>query len=95
MISTGPSIFQQLYDAEINIEVSCFWDDGFLVRLGDRMNGYRAEAHVATWQEVEAWLRENAFKESPRPEPAEGRGELVRDLINEIDVGKPSDDYWP
>ena len=31
----------------------------------------------------------------PRPEPAEGRGELVRDLINEIDVGKPPDDYWP
>jgi hypothetical protein len=93
--SIQTSIFQQLYDDEINFEVSCFWDDGFHVRLGDRMNGYRAEAHVATWQEVEAWLRENAFKESPRPEPAEGRGELVRDLNNEIDVGKPPDDYWP
>ena len=95
MDSIQTSIFQQLYDDEINFEVSCFWDDGFHVRLGDRMNGYRAEAHVATWQEVEAWLRENAFKESPRPEPAEGRGELVRDLINEIDVGTPPDDHWP
>jgi hypothetical protein len=75
MSSTDPSIFQQLYDAEINFEVSCFWDDGFHVRLGDRMNGYRAEAHVATWQEVEVWLRENGFKEFPRAEPAEGRGE--------------------
>ena len=65
MDSIQTSIFQQLYDDEINFEVSCFWDDGFHVRLGDRMNGYRAEAHVATWQEVEAWLRENAFKESP------------------------------
>lgn len=34
------------------------------------------------------WLRENGFKEFPRLEPAEGRGEIVRDLINEIDVGK-------
>ena len=94
-MSTDPSIFQQIYDAEINFEVSCFWDDGFHVRLGDRMNGYRAEAHVATWQEVETWLRENAFKEFPRPAPAEGRGELVRDSINEIDVGTPPDDHWP
>jgi hypothetical protein len=32
-MSTAPSIFQRLYDAEINFEISCFWDDGFLVRL--------------------------------------------------------------
>ena len=93
MGSIHTSIFQQLYDDAINFEVSCFWDDGFHVRLGDRMNGYRAEAHLATWQEVEAWLRENAFKEFPAPSKA--RAELVRDLINEIDVGKPPDDYWP
>jgi hypothetical protein len=95
MDSIHPSIFQQLYDAEINFEVSCFWGDSFMVRLGDRMNGYRAEAHVATWQQVEAWLRENGFKEFSPPEPSEGRGELVRDMINEIEVGKPPDDYWP
>jgi hypothetical protein len=89
------SIFQQLYDAAINFEVACFYDDGFLVRLGDRMNGFRAVVHCATWQEVEAWLTENGLKEFPRTEPAEGRGELVRELINEIDVGTPPDDYWP
>ena len=37
MSTTDRSIFQQLYDAEINFEVSCFWDDGFHVRLGDRI----------------------------------------------------------
>ena len=95
MISTGPSIFQQLYDAEINIEVSCFWDDGFLVRLGDRMNGYRAEAHVATSQEVEAWLRENAFKDFPGPAPSEERGEVVRDLSTRSTSGHRRDDHWP
>jgi hypothetical protein len=63
--SIQTSIFQQLYEAEINFEVSCFWDDGFQVRLGDRMNGYRAEAHVATWQEVEAWLK--ALRGSEKP----------------------------
>jgi hypothetical protein len=89
------SIFQQLYDAEINFEISCFYDDGFVVRLGDRMNGYRAVVHCNTWHEVEAWLTENGFKELPRAEPEEGRGDLVRQMINEIDVGKPPDDYWP
>jgi hypothetical protein len=29
------SIFQRLYDSEINFEVSCFWDGEFDVRLGD------------------------------------------------------------
>ena len=52
MDSIQTSIVRRLYDAEINFEVSCFWDDGFHARLGDRMNGYRAEANVATWQEV-------------------------------------------
>jgi hypothetical protein len=60
------------------------------------MNGYRAVAHLANWQEGEGWLQENAFKEFPRAAPEEGRGDIVRDLINEIDVGKPpDDDYWP
>ena len=27
------SIFQRLYDSEINFEVSSFWDGGFDVRL--------------------------------------------------------------
>jgi hypothetical protein len=59
------------------------------------MNGYRAEAHVATWQEVEAWLTENGLKEFQRLALEEGRGELVREMINEIDVGTPPEDYRP
>jgi hypothetical protein len=34
------SILQRLYDSEINFEVSCFWDAGFDVRLGDAVNGF-------------------------------------------------------
>ena len=40
--------FQKIYDSEINIRISSFWDCGIEVRLGDEMNGYvarRSEAH--------------------------------------------------
>jgi hypothetical protein len=41
-------MFQQLYDSEINFEVSCFWDAGFDVRLGDAVNGLLAQDKVPT-----------------------------------------------
>jgi len=47
---------QRLYDSEINVAVSSFWDDGFYVKLGDEMNGYRAEGRCQTWADVEEWL---------------------------------------
>lgn len=31
---------QKLYDEEINFELSCFWDGGYRVRLGDESNGF-------------------------------------------------------
>lgn len=34
---------QKLYDSEINCTISTFWDVGFTVKLGDEMNGYKAE----------------------------------------------------
>jgi hypothetical protein len=37
------SIFQRLYDSEINFEVSGFYDAGFDVRLGDALNGFLVE----------------------------------------------------
>jgi hypothetical protein len=30
------SIMQRLYDSEINVAVSSFWDDGFYVKLATR-----------------------------------------------------------
>jgi hypothetical protein len=50
------SILQRLYDSEINAVVSCFWEDGVYVKLGDEMNGFVAEGHCATWADVEEWL---------------------------------------
>jgi len=31
---------QEIYNNEINFEISCFWDGGFTVKLGDNMNGF-------------------------------------------------------
>lgn len=55
-------VFQRLYDLEINFSVSCFWDGGFEVGLGDDMNGWRATGNVRTWEEVAPWLLANAMK---------------------------------
>lgn len=55
------SIFQRLYDSEINFEVSGFYDAGFDMRLGDALNGFVAQGKVETWEAAEAWLRDQAL----------------------------------
>jgi hypothetical protein len=62
------SIFQRLYDSEINFEVSGFYDAGFEVRLGDALNGFLAHGKVGTWAEAEAWLRDQAVAHFPDSE---------------------------
>jgi hypothetical protein len=62
------SIFQRLYDSEINFEVSGFYDAGFDVRLGDALNGFLAHGKVATWAEAEARLRDQALAHYPDSE---------------------------
>ena len=59
------SVFQRLYDSEINFEVSSFWDGGFDVRLGDTMNGFRERGKAQTWSQVAEWLRTAALKHYP------------------------------
>jgi hypothetical protein len=65
------SIFQRLYDSEINFEVSSFWDGGFDVRLGDAMNGFLEQAKAETWSQVEEWLRTAALRHYPNSAFAE------------------------
>ncbi len=36
-------ILQRLYDSEINFSLSTFWDAGFDWRLGDEVNGFKAD----------------------------------------------------
>jgi hypothetical protein len=56
---------QDLYDSEINFEISCFWDGGFLVRLGDKMNGFKTEMTVRTYSDAVGQLRTLAILHFP------------------------------
>lgn len=59
------SILQRLHDSEINASVESFFDRVWTVRLGDRMNGYRAETTVESFAEAEAWLDREARRLYP------------------------------
>ena len=58
-------VLQDLYDSEINAEISWLWDGGIDVKLGDELNGYRAEGKVSTVAEAAVWLRDEACKLYP------------------------------
>lgn len=60
------TIIEALHDSEINGEVSWFFDNTWRVKLGDRDNGYVAEAIVASAEEAAEWLRANAVRRYPQ-----------------------------
>lgn len=64
---------QRLYSSEINFSVSCFWDGRFDVKLGDDMNGFKAEANLDTYVEVLAWLDKEARLKYPNSFYATGK----------------------
>lgn len=47
---------QRLYDSEINFSISCFWDGGFVAKIGDTMDGFAAVAMTRTYREALEWL---------------------------------------
>jgi hypothetical protein len=57
------SIPQRLY--EINFSLSCFWDGGFTVKIGDGMNGFGAEETTRTYDEALQWLDRQACERYP------------------------------
>jgi hypothetical protein len=61
------ALMQRLYDSEINLTVqfSSFYDGGFIVKIGDNLNGFRAEDQVQKWSDVEKWLRMKAIELYP------------------------------
>jgi hypothetical protein len=69
--STLAHVLQQLYASEINCSVSCFWDGGWELRLGDEMNGWRANRTFKN-DELESqgvsWLIKNARAVWPQSE---------------------------
>jgi hypothetical protein len=64
--ATTLAILRDLYDSEINYAVSCLWDGGYDVRLGDDLNGYDAVVTgLQSWHEVAQWLKDAAISLYP------------------------------
>ncbi len=50
---------EAFYKAEINIQISTFWDGGWDVKIGDASNGYKAEeVCFYSLQELADWMME-------------------------------------
>jgi hypothetical protein len=61
-------ILISLYASAINASISWVWDGDIDVKLGDPLNGYKAEGKVGTVTEVADWLRDQAVRHYPSSE---------------------------
>lgn len=59
---------QAIYDQEINVSISCFWDGGWDFKLGDEMNGWKAHEIFDDLEEGRLWLIEQVKKHYPKAE---------------------------
>lgn len=62
------SVLERLYDSEINFSISCFWDGGYDVKLGDPMNGFKYEDNHRKYEDALGALEENAVRLFPDSE---------------------------
>ena len=76
-MENAAELLQALYDSEINFGISCFWDGGFDVSLGDDMNGYKDVTNVDSIESAAYWLGVTAIKYYPQSKFArEWKGKL-------------------
>jgi hypothetical protein len=61
-------ILISLYASEINASISWIWDGDIDVKLGDPLNGYKAEGRVGTFSEAAEWLCDQAVRHHPSSE---------------------------
>lgn len=66
------TIISRLYDSEINCGLSSFWDSGWVVWIGDDLNGRKAEEHFFPEQfhEIAGWLHQEAVHAYPQSDYA-------------------------
>jgi len=81
---------QKIYDSEINVEISWFWDAGIDIRLGDKMNGYLAEDSVRSMAEVVPWLQEAIAHFYPESAYARSLSPEIRDRASRQVFRPPS-----
>lgn len=51
-------IFQHIYDGENNFSLSCFWDAGITLKIGDEMNGFEDEKHFDNFYQLDEYLKQ-------------------------------------
>jgi hypothetical protein len=68
------TLVKALHGSEINGEIAWFYDGVWTVKIGDPLNGYRAEATALSLTEAADWLRYKAVELYPDSEFAERFG---------------------
>ena len=61
---------QRIYDSEINVSISWFWDGGFDVSLGDKYNATLAEANLKNAKDILPWLQTQIRRHLPESDYA-------------------------
>ena len=62
-------VINDLYESEINFNLSTFWDAGYNVQLGDNQNGFKDESNMLdTLDEVASELMRMTMKHYPDSE---------------------------
>lgn len=54
--NNGIDKLQRIYDSELNIALSWFWDGGIDVVIGDKLNGIKESANFKNVSEAVDWL---------------------------------------
>lgn len=58
-------LLDALYASENNVTISCFWDAGWDIGLGDQTNGFVAQGNVDRAEEILPWLVTNVQEHLP------------------------------
>lgn len=61
-------IIEKLYHSEINYEICTFFDEGYVINLGDKFNGFKASYSADNFKEAINGLAVLAAREYPRSE---------------------------
>jgi len=92
---------QRIYDSEINFEISCFWDGGFIFKLGDEQNGYVITKGFScplysgcVFRQGVEWLINQVMRYYPDSEYAQERIKIINKMREGfIDTDKFTDEF--
>ena len=74
---TLDDVLNDLYASEINISIVSFWDNGYTIKLGDELNGFRVKFQVdASEAYLPHIIKTEAIKHYPNSEFAKKYKEI-------------------